>query len=242
MVGGRVLELRHLLVRFTKLEYRRPGYSPNDRAAEGFVSDLPMPSEQSKNRVGGKMTKVIAQGVLCLLFCAAALMAWEKTVFDFTLNTIDGQPAPLASFKGKVVMLVNVASRCGYTPQYSALESIYEKYKDRGFVIVGIPANNFGAQEPGTNQQIKTFCSTKYNVTFPMMSKVSVKGRDKAPLYQFLTDRSASPKTGGEIQWNFTKFLVGPDGQVITRFEPEVTPDSPQITGAIEKALAALSH
>jgi glutathione peroxidase len=188
------------------------------------------------------MTKVITLAMSGLLLCAAALMAGESTIFDFTLKTIDGQPAPLAGYKGKVVMLVNVASRCGFTPQYSALESIYEKYKDRGFVIIGIPANNFGAQEPGTNQEIKTFCSSKYNVTFPMMSKVSVKGGDKTPLYQFLTDKAASPRTGGEIQWNFTKFLVGPDGQVITRFESAVTPDSPEVTAAVEKALASLKQ
>lgn len=136
----------------------------------------------------------------------ASLMAAEKTVFDFTLNSIDGQPAPLSAYKGKVVLLVNVASRCGYTPQYAGLESLYEKYQDRGLVIVGIPANNFGAQEPGTNQEIKTFCASKYHVSFPMMSKVSVKGGDIAPLYQFLTDKSQNPKTGGEIGWNFTKF------------------------------------
>jgi glutathione peroxidase len=178
--------------------------------------------------------------VLCLMICAVAVMAGEKSVYDFTLNTIDGQPAPLAAYKGKVVLLVNVASRCGYTPQYTALESTYEKYKDRGFVIVGIPANNFGGQEPGTNAVIKTFCTSKYNVTFPMMSKVSVKGEDTTPLYQFLTDKTANPQTGGEIKWNFTKFLVGPDGRVITRFEPAVTPDSPEVTSAIEKALSSL--
>jgi glutathione peroxidase len=188
------------------------------------------------------MTKVFTLALSCLLLSAAALMAGEKSVFDFTLNTIDGQPAPLAAYRGKVVMLVNVASRCGYTPQYTALESIYEKYRDRGFVIIGIPANNFGAQEPGTNQEIKTFCQSKYSVTFPMMSKVSVKGDDKTALYQFLTDKTASPKTGGEIQWNFTKFLVGPDGQIITRFEPAITPDSPEVTAAIEKTLASLKH
>jgi glutathione peroxidase len=178
--------------------------------------------------------------LFCLLFCAATLMAADKTVYDFSLNSIDGQPAPLAAYKGKVVLLVNVASRCGFTPQYSALEATYEKYKDRGFVIVGIPANNFGAQEPGSNQEIKTFCTSKYRVTFPMLAKVSVKGDDMTPLYQFLTDKSANPQTGGEIQWNFTKFLIGPDGHVKARFEPEVTPDSPQVTTAIEKALAAL--
>ena len=187
------------------------------------------------------MTKLFVPAVLSLLFCAAAVIGGEKSVFDFTLNTIDGQPAPLSAYKGKVVMLVNVASRCGYTPQYTALEAICEEYKD-GFVIIGIPANNFGAQEPGTNQEIKTFCQSKYNVKFPMMSKVSVKGDGKTPLYQYLTDKSANPKTGGDIQWNFTKFLVGPDGQIITRFEPAVTPDSPEVTSAIEKALASLKH
>ena len=180
------------------------------------------------------MTKLL----FCLLFFATALMAADKSVYDFTLNSIDGQPAPLGAYKGKVVLLVNVASRCGFTPQYTALESVYEKFKDRGLVIVGIPANNFGSQEPGTNQEIKTFCSTKYNVTFPMMSKVSVKGEDQTPLYRFLTDKTANPHTGGEIQWNFTKFLVGPDGRVMARFEPAITPDSPEITTAIEKALA----
>jgi len=177
--------------------------------------------------------------LLCVtLFAAAAtVMAAGKNVFDFTLNSIEGQPTPLASYKGKVVLLVNVASRCGFTPQYAALEATYEKYKDRGLVIVGIPANNFGAQEPGSNEEIKKFCSAKYNVKFPMMAKISVKGEDQAPLYQFLTDKSANPRTGGDIQWNFTKFLVGPDGQILARFEPDVTPDAPQVTAAIEKAL-----
>src|SRR5467141_4960617 len=186
------------------------------------------------------MSKALIPTMMCMFFVAAALMGAGKNVFDYTLNTIDGQPAPLSAYKGKVVMLVNVASRCGFTPQYTALESIYEKYKDQGFVIVGIPANNFGGQEPGTNQEIKTFCSSKYNVTFPMMAKVSVKGEDTTPLYQFLTDKATHPQTGGEIKWNFTKFLVGPDGHVITRFEPEVTPDAPQVTSAIEKALSSL--
>ena len=154
-----------------------------------------------------------------------------SSVHEFTLNSIDGKPAPLSAYQGKVVLIVNVASRCGFTPQYSGLEALYEKYKDRGFTILGFPANNFGAQEPGTNEEIKTFCSSKYNVTFPMYSKISVKGDDKAPLYQFLT------ATGGEIQWNFTKFLVDKNGQVVARFEPKVTPESPEVAAAIEKAL-----
>jgi len=183
------------------------------------------------------MKKLLVLLVLLALLGTAA-MAKEKTIYDFTLNSIDGQPTPLSTFKGKIVLLVNVASRCGYTPQYAALESVYEKYKGRGFVIVGIPANNFGGQEPGSNEEIKTFCTAKYHVTFPMMAKVSVKGSDITPLYQFLTDKTALPDTGGEIGWNFTKFLVGPDGKVLARFESKVEPNSEQLTSAIEKALA----
>ena len=178
--------------------------------------------------------------IWALLLLGTVAMAGEKSIYDFTMNSIDGESTSLSKYRGKVVLVVNVASRCGFTPQYSALEKVYEKYKDRGFVIVGFPANNFGGQEPGTNQEIKTFCSTKYNVTFPMMAKVSVKGDDKTPLYQFLTDKSANPQTGGEIQWNFTKFLIGPDGRPVGRFEPNVTPDDPQVTAAIEGELASL--
>ena len=161
----------------------------------------------------------------------AASLFGASNALEFTLNSIDGKPAPLAQYKGKVVMIVNVASKCGYTPQYAGLEALYEKYKDQGFVILGFPANNFGLQEPGTNEEIKTFCSTKYNVTFPMYAKISVKGEDQHPLYQYLT------QTGGDIKWNFTKFLVGKDGKVIARFESAVKPESPEVAGAIEKAL-----
>jgi glutathione peroxidase len=167
----------------------------------------------------------------------AASLFGASGVLDFTLNSLDGKPAPLADYRGKVVLIVNVASKCGYTPQYTGLEKIYEKYKDQGFVILGFPANNFGGQEPGTNEEIKTFCSSKYQVTFPMYSKVSVKGADSTPLYQFLTDKQSNPATAGEIKWNFTKFLVDRNGKVIARFEPAITPESADVTGAIEKAL-----
>jgi glutathione peroxidase len=170
-----------------------------------------------------------------LLIMATALFAGSG-VYGFTLNSIDGKPAPLADYKGKVVLLVNVASQCGYTPQYSGLEATYEKYKDQGFVILGFPANNFGAQEPGTNEEIKTFCTRKYSVTFPMYSKISVKGDDQAPLYAYLT-KETGPGIAGEIKWNFTKFLVDRDGKVVQRFEPAVTPDSKEVTTAIEKHL-----
>ena len=175
---------------------------------------------------------------LTMLALSAAVMFAASSVHDFTLNSIDGKPSPLADYKGKVVLLVNVASKCGYTPQYAGLEKLYEQYKDKGFVIIGVPANNFGGQEPGTNEEIKTFCNRTYNVSFPMMSKVSVKGDDKTPLYQYLTDTSANAQTGGEIKWNFTKFLVDKNGKVIARFESKVTPSSPELVSAVEKALA----
>ena len=186
------------------------------------------------------MRKISLLSIICLaLGLATAADAASPSVYDFTLKSIDGQPTPLSSYHGKVLLLVNVASRCGFTPQYTALESLYEKYKDRGLVIVGVPANNFMGQEPGTNEEIKTFCTKKYNVSFPMMSKVSVKGDDKTPLYDFLTGKSTDPRFGGEIQWNFTKVLVGRNGSLVARFEPAITPDSPEVKSAIESALAA---
>jgi glutathione peroxidase len=176
---------------------------------------------------------------LLLTLCVATVcLAIPATgVYNFTLKSIDGQPVSLRSYRGKVLLLVNVASKCGYTPQYAGLESLYEKYKDRGLVIVGIPANNFAAQEPGTNEEIKKFCHNRYNVSFPMMAKVSVVGEDKTPLYVFLTDKTVNPQIGGEINWNFTKFLFDRNGKPVERFEPAVTPDSPQVTAAIEAAL-----
>jgi glutathione peroxidase len=174
-------------------------------------------------------------GVLCLMSTASA----ASSVHEFTLNALNGTPTPLANFKGKVMLVVNVASQCGYTPQYEGLQALYTKYKDQGLIIAGFPANNFGGQEPGTNDEIGAFCKSKYGVTFPMFAKISVKGSDQAPLYQFLTDKSANPKTGGEIKWNFTKFLVDRNGRVIQRFEPDVEPDSGQLVSAVEAALKA---
>lgn len=168
---------------------------------------------------------------------AAVSMLAASSIYDFTLNSIGGQPVPLASYKGKVALVVNVASKCGYTPQYKGLEALYKKYKDKGFVILGFPANNFGGQEPGTNAEIQTFCSRTYSVTFPMFSKISVKGSDQAPLYQYLTDKSANPETGGEIGWNFTKFLVDRNGKIVARFDSGVEPESSDVTKAIEAVL-----
>jgi glutathione peroxidase len=174
-------------------------------------------------------------GVLLLMIVASAYAA-PKSIYDFTLPLLNGKDAPLAAYKGKVVLVVNVASRCGFTPQYSALESIYEKYKDQGFVIIGFPANNFAGQEPGTNEEIAKFCTGKYNVTFPVYGKISVKGDDQAPLYSYLT-KEANPTLAGDIKWNFTKFLIDRNGKVVQRFEPPVTPDSPEVVAAIETQL-----
>jgi len=177
------------------------------------------------------MSHVFRYGPL-LVLAASALFA-ASSIYDFTLNSIEGVPAPLAAYRGKVLLVVNVASYCGYTPQYKGLEALYENYKDRGLAVLGFPANNFGQQEPGTNAEIKDFCERTYHVKFPMYAKISVLGADKAPLYQYLT-----ASMGGEIQWNFTKFLIGRDGKIITRFEPEVTPESSEVRTAIEKALS----
>jgi glutathione peroxidase len=186
-----------------------------------------------KNGNNGKLRTYFI-GLVILLMSASLFAA--SSIYDFTLPSIDGKPMPIADYKGKVILVVNVASRCGFTPQYTALESIYEKYKDQGFVILGFPANNFGGQEPGTNAEIKTFCSAKYNVTFPLYGKVSVKGDDQTPLYKYLTT-SANPALTGDIKWNFTKFLVDRKGDVVQRFEPQTTPDSPEVVAAIEKSL-----
>ena len=172
-------------------------------------------------------------GTLFLAFSAFA----ASSVLDFTPKSIDGQPAPLAAYKGKVIMIVNVASKCGFTPQYSALESLYQRFENQGFVILGFPANNFMSQEPGTNAEIKQFCKNKYDVTFPMFSKISVKGDDQAPLYKFLTDPGSDSVAPGDIKWNFTKFLIGRDGQIAARFEPATKPDSPEVVSAIESQL-----
>lgn len=162
-----------------------------------------------------------------------------SSVHEFTLKALNGTPTSLGSFKGKVMLIVNVASQCGYTYQYEGLQALYVKYKDKGLVVTGFPANNFGEQEPGTDAEIGAFCKSKFGVTFPMFSKISVAGDDKAPLYQFLTSKTANPKTGGEIPWNFTKFLVDRNGKVLARFDPDVEPESKQLTSAIDAALAA---
>lgn len=172
------------------------------------------------------------------LLLAAAVFAKVMTPLQqIALKDINGQPTSLAAHDGKVVLVVNVASECGLTPQYKALEALHQRFKARGFTIVGVPCNDFGGQEPGSNDQIKTFCSTKYNVTFPLLDKVHVKGPEQHPLYAHLTGKEA--KFPGDVKWNFGKFLIGADGQVLKRFEPATTPDAAEVIAAIEAALPA---
>lgn len=185
-------------------------------------------------RISGPFRPKCVLALVLILLGTTTLLA-DSEIYTFGLVRIDGKPTPLAFYQGKVMLIVNVASQCGYTPQYAGLEALYEKYKDKGLIVLGFPANNFGGQEPGTDEQIKTFCSRKYNVTFPMYSKISVKGADQAPLYKFLVKED--PSHTGEIKWNFTKFLVDRNGTVMQRFEPAVTPEDPQMVAAIEKLL-----
>ena len=167
---------------------------------------------------------------------STSLFAGESALQGIPLKDIDGKDTSLKAFAGKVVLAVNVASHCGNTPQYSGLESLYGKLKDKGLVVVGFPCNDFGAQEPGSNADIKTFCTSKYSVTFPMMDKLHVKGPEQHPLYKELTGPGAA--FPGNVKWNFGKFLIGRDGKVIARFEPGAGPDDAKIVKAIEDALA----
>ncbi len=162
----------------------------------------------------------------------------ERSVHEFTLKNIDGQDVKLDQYKGKVVMIVNTASRCGLTSQYEGLQKIYDTYKDKGFVVLGFPANNFMGQEPGTEAEIKEFCTLNYKVSFPMFAKVSVKGTDQHPLYTFLTHKDTNPEFSGDIGWNFEKFVLDKNGTTIARFSPRTLPDAPEVIAAIEKGLA----
>lgn len=159
-----------------------------------------------------------------------------QDVLAFRARTIDGADRSLADYRGRVLLIVNTASRCGFTPQYASLEKIYREYRERGFEVLAFPANNFMNQEPGSDAEIKNFCSTRYETSFPLFAKVSVKGRDITPLYSYLTRESPFP---GDIGWNFTKFLVGRDGRVVARFDPKTDPADAKVTEAIERALAA---
>ena len=175
--------------------------------------------------------------LIAVILMQGVLGADNQTVHDIRLNTIDEKPTSLGEYKGKVILLVNVASQCGLTPQYKGLQALHEKYKDKGFTIIGVPCNDFGAQEPGTSEEIVQFCSSKYKVNFPLMEKIHVKGPEQHPLYARLTGKDA--EFPGEIKWNFGKFLIGKDGKVLKRFEPRTEPESDEVVKAIETTLAA---
>jgi glutathione peroxidase len=174
--------------------------------------------------------------IAALCLAVGVIAKTMAPVQEIELKDIDGKPTSLGAYAGKTVLLVNVASKCGYTPQYKQLEEVYRKYKEKGLVVVGVPSNDFGGQEPGSAKEIKEFCSSKFDVTFPLMEKVKVTGAEKHPLYGYLTsEKSGFP---GEVKWNFGKFLIGPDGKVLARWDSKVKPDDAQVIEAIEKSLA----
>lgn len=175
---------------------------------------------------------LLAAGVLALAGTAAA--AQGRNVYSYSMESIVGEQVDLSQYKGKAVLIVNTASRCGYTRQYASLETLYQKYKDRGFEVLAFPANNFGGQEPGSNEQIQEFCSLKFRTSFPLFAKSSVKGQDINPLYDYLTRQSPFP---GPIKWNFNKFLVDPSGEVVARFDSPVDPLAPELIGKLESIL-----
>lgn len=178
------------------------------------------------------LATVAISGLVALSASAA------DSVHDFKVKDIDGKDVDLSAYKGKVLLIVNVASKCGATPQYENLQAVYKQFSDKGLVVMGFPANNYGGQEPGSEAQIKEFCTGKYEVSFPMFSKVSVKGDDQAPLFSYLT-AAENPDAKGDIKWNFEKFLIGKDGKLLNRFKTGTKPDDAVVTAAIEKALAA---
>ena len=174
--------------------------------------------------------------LLCSIITMTALAVSAQSLYDIKLKDIDGKDTTLAAYKGKAVLIVNVASKCGYTKQYSGLEATYQKYKDQGLVILGFPCNQFGGQEPGTNEEIKEFCSSRFNVTFPLFDKIEVNGANRHPLYVALAGKN-SPFPG-DIKWNFNKFLIGKDGKILKRFDSGVKPDAEELIQAVESALA----
>jgi len=178
--------------------------------------------------------KIILTSILAIFLSAAP----TKTVYDFNVKDIDGKDVSLSKYKGKVLLFVNVASLCGNTPQYKDIQSLYEKYNGKGLVVLGFPANNFMGQEPGSDKEIKQFCTKEYAVTFPMFSKISVKGKDIAPLYSYLTQKSENGLIDAKVGWNFQKFLVDKNGTVITSIAPGTSVNDEAAMKAIEKALA----
>ena len=162
-----------------------------------------------------------------------------SSIYDIETRLLEGDPIVLSEYKGKALLIVNVASRCGFTPQYEGLQSLYQTYKDRGLEILGFPCNQFLAQEPGTEEEIRQFCSSVYSVTFPIFRKIDVNGEDRDPLYEILTEKADKDGNAGDVQWNFEKFLVSPEGDIVGRYRTMITPEDPALVGAIEENLPA---
>jgi glutathione peroxidase len=179
----------------------------------------------------------LAAAAAALLVCAAS--GGAASFYDYRLEDIDGKPVALEDFKGKVLLVVNTASRCGFTYQFEGLEALFKKYQDRGLVILGFPSNDFFGQDPGTNTEIKQFCTLSYGVSFPMFAKIKVTGKDMHPLYRYLTEKSTDPRFAGVISWNFNKFLIGRDGSIVARFRTQDEPQSAVVRSAVEAALGS---
>ena len=177
------------------------------------------------------------KGVILFSALASESASAKETIYDFTLDDIDGNPVPFRGYRGKVLLIVNVAGKCGYTYQYETLEAIYRRYRDDGLVILGFPSNDFLRQEPGTDEEIKEFCQSTYDVTFPLFSKIAVKGRKIHPLYKYLTSKDTNPDFSGRITWNFNKFLISAKAEFLARFGSRDDPDDPAVVVAIEAAL-----
>ena len=192
------------------------------------------------------MKRTMTFAAVLILTVSAAPRAHAQTkgtqqlapIHQIKMKGLDGKEVDFARYKGKIVLIVNVASECGYTPQYKGLQELHKKYGKDGLVVVGVPSNDFGRQEPGTDAQIADFCQKEYGVTFAMVSKVPVSGNDQCPLYKLLTSKESNPKHGGAVRWNFTKFLIGRDGSIVARFEPDTEPDSDAIRNALAAELA----
>jgi glutathione peroxidase len=218
---------------------KEPGHLRSRRNQSDFkLSHHPQHPQIDKPPVSAKLTPMKTTFALFAVFALMTNFAVRAaSLYDIPVKDIDGKPVTLNAYKGKVILIVNVASQCGFTPQYTALEATYKKYGDQGFVILGFPCNQFGGQEPGSDEEIKQFCSSKYFVTFPLFDKIEVNGANRHPLYELLAGKD-SPFPG-DITWNFNKFLIGKDGKIIKRFDSKVTPDSPEVIAAVETALAA---
>jgi len=213
-----------------------------DRAGDNRINKPQELQSMTKRRI-------FELGLLAVLVMTLAIQAEEKkepakaekdvpAALNFKMKSLDGKDVDLSKYEGKVVLMVNVASKCGYTPQYGPLEALHEKYKDQGLVVLGFPCNQFGAQEPGTAEDIEKFCTENYGVTFDMFEKIDVNGEKAAPLYKFLTSKETNPKSPGKVDWNFEKFLIGKDGKIAGRYKSKVSPDDPEFVKVVEKELA----